>query len=221
MESTNRKHKYSEDFDHDVDNDQIQQPKRRYVEVDDDRMIYSIGNEVHFTAHIDDETIETVIKQLSHTIDKATKKFCSDGEKVIITYIVDSPGGSVTSVLKFVDFIRMAKMKHPELEFVSVITGLVASAGTIMCIIADKKKMTHHAYTMIHELSGGFGVGRKYTHIISHANFVTKLHETLVSIYLDKVGDKKSKDEIERMLKDESWFTAEEYQMHGFVDEIL
>ena len=85
--------------------------------------IYTIGNELHFTAHIDDDTIELAIKKISSIINKNKSKLieCSDDvnteleyetDKFTITYIVDSPGGSVTSILKFVDFIRMIKSKY-------------------------------------------------------------------------------------------------------------
>lgn len=194
--------------------------------------IYTIGNELHFTAHIDDDTIELAIKKISSIINKNKSKLIEfsddvnteleyETDKFTITYIVDSPGGSVTSILKFVDFIRMIKSKYKNIEFISIVTGLVASAGTIMCVVADKRKMTKYAHAMIHELSGGTGGGVKYTHIKSHAKFVTDLHNALVDIYMSSLQkDDSYKQKLEKMLTDESWFNSDEYLKNGFVHEI-
>lgn len=195
--------------------------RQRYLVADEDnRMIYSIGSEIHFTAPVSEESIETLIKKFSQVISDQTKRYRGEEEKIQITYVVDSPGGEIPAVLKFVDYMRMVKEKHTNVEFVSVITGLVASAGTIMCIVADKRMMTKNAYAMVHELSAGPGHGIKYTYIKSHADFVTKLHNTLVDIYMDKLKDRMTRDQLELLLKDESWCTAEQYKDYGFVDHV-
>jgi ATP-dependent protease ClpP protease subunit len=191
---------------------------RRYVEVGNLERIYSVGTEIHFTDNINDDTIESLIKETTHVITENIKSggHRSKDSKLNITFIVDSPGGSVTAVLKFVDFIRMAKEKHPNVEFTSIITGMVASAGTIMCAVADHRYMTKHAFAMIHELATG-NVG-KYTQLISHADFITTMHNTLVKIYQKVCG--KSVEEIEALMMRETWYSADKYLQHGFVDEL-
>ena len=161
--------------------------KKRIMEVDDE-LIYSVGTEVHFTAEINADTIETVIKEITKVINDKKDGYHNKDDKLTITYIVDSPGGSVTSILKFVDFIRMVKEKYEYIEFVSIATGLVASAGTIMCIVADKRYITKNAHAMIHELSSG-NMG-KYTHLMSYAEFITQLHDKLLDIYLERCNKK-------------------------------
>jgi len=105
-------------------------------------LIYTTGNEVHFAYdHVDKLSIELLIKQITRLVEKKYKNKKADDE-VTITYVLDTPGGSVHAALKFVDFISLMKEKYPGLIFVSVITGLVASAGTTMAIIADKRKPT-------------------------------------------------------------------------------
>ena len=194
--------------------------KTARLQLPEDHMIYAVGNEIHFTAEINKDTIEKVIKQITKIIEKNSEKYSgkyrSGDEKLTIAYIVDSPGGCVSSVLKFVDFINMVKEKHPYVEFISVITGLVASAGTIMCIVADKRLMTKNAYAMIHELSSGRN--GKYTHLMSYSEYLCGLHNTLLNIYLS--GSPKSKEDLEKILNTESWFNAEQYLANGFVDEI-
>ena len=202
------------------DSDEDDYPKgnkrRKMILDDDDDMIYSIGNEIHFTSGIDTDTIERLIRKFSNVIKENLKKFRSDDEKIEIAYIVDSPGGCVSSVLKFVDYLHMVKQKHPYIEFTSIITGTAASAGTIMSIVADKRYITRHATAMIHELSSGNR--GKYTHLMSYAKHLTTEHEKLLNIYLE--NSKKNKEEMEDILNKETWFSAEEYLAHGFVDGI-
>jgi ATP-dependent protease ClpP protease subunit len=217
--------------DYDTDDSRHVSKKRKLEQIEDskndkvnplfkfeDKMIYSIDNEVHFTADINKDTIEKLIRKITKIINNNKDKYNSKSkEKLKISYIVDSPGGSVTSVLKFVDFIRLVKKKYPFIEFTSVATGMVASAGTVMCIIADKRLMTQNAFAMIHELSSGNS--GKYSHFMSYANFLSVMHETLTNIYLSKTN--KTKEELEQLLNAETWFSAKEYMKHGFVEELV
>jgi len=178
-------------------------------------LIYAIGKEIHFSADINKITIELMIKQMSKIIEKFYKEN-DENEEFTITYVVDTPGGCVDSILKFVDYIKLAKTKYPNLKFVSIISGLVASAGTIMCIVADKRYMTKNAHAMIHELSSG-NRGR-YTQLVSYTDFLKELHDCLLNIYLEKT--KKDKAELEELLKNDTWYNAGDYLKNGFVDAI-
>jgi ATP-dependent protease ClpP protease subunit len=181
-------------------------------------LIYTVNNEIHFTAGIDKDTIEEIIKQISMIISANKKKYENTDDILNITYIVDSPGGSVLSILKFVDFIYTVKKKYSFIHFTSIITGLVASAGTIMCVIADKRLMMPHGYAMIHELSSGNS--GKYTHIVSHNKFLEQLHNCLADIYMNN-NFSGTRKELEILLKDESWYNATDYKNIGLIDEIL
>jgi len=86
-----------------------------------------------------------------------------------------------------------------------------------MALCAHKRCMTTHAYAMIHELSSGNS--GKYTYLTSHMEYLNKLHEKLVKFYVDATG--KSRIEIEGLMKNETWFGAEEYKEMGFVSEII
>lgn len=178
--------------------------------------IYTDGTDIHFTASINDKTIIIITKYITDIIKKNISKYKHNDKKLNITYIVDSPGGSVSAILKFVDYIGLIKQKYKFIEFTSIITGTAASAGTIMAIVADKRYMTKYAHAMIHELSASRN--GKFSHIKSYTNFLTELHDTLVSIYLSKV--KIDREFLENMLVDETWFSAVKYKELGFVDDI-
>lgn len=198
--------------------------------------IFIAGNkEIHFNAHVDGDTITRLKKLISIVVNENKDKLVKydDGvipygrEKdppVIITYIVNSPGGSVHDVLDFVDYIGILRNTFVNIKFTSIITGMVASAGTIMCIIADKRQMTRFAFAMIHELSTGLSRAN-YTRIMTHAEFIKQLHDVLVLIYLEcrkiPLDDIAKRNELELQLKNETWMTAEQYREGGFVDEII
>jgi ATP-dependent protease ClpP protease subunit len=199
--------------------------------------IYLIGDtEIHFTANVNDRHIERLKRLIAQVVQDSKKKLkpISDGDDFddastterdfFITYVVNSPGGSVSSVLGLVDYIRVLKSKYKNLKFHSIATGCVASAGTIMCVVADKKTITKNTFAMIHELSGSPGF-TNYTKLQSHAEYTKKLHDVMVNIYLTNTGkdpsDKNEVAELERKLLRESWLSSEEYKEQGFVDEII
>jgi ATP-dependent protease ClpP protease subunit len=177
--------------------------------------IYKSGNEIHFSTGIDTNSIQRIIKEIQDLINEHQKT--KKGQKLTISYTIDSPGGSVLSVLKFVDFINVLKKKYPFIEFVSIITGLAASAGTIMALTGHKRLMTKNAYAMIHELSGVRS--GTYTHMKSQMILVDDMHNRLTDMYLQVMD--RTKEEVEQLLKNETWMTAEQYKEIGLVTEVI
>lgn len=202
-----------------------------------EKYIFATGeNEIHFNAHVDGETITRLKKLVSIVVDENKDKLVKYDKNgkvpenrtkdpdFVITYIVNSPGGSVHDVLDFVDYINFLRCIYSNIRFTSIVTGMVASAGTTMCVIADKKLMTRFAFAMIHELSAGLA-RTNFTRIMTHAEFIQNVHDVLVTIYQESRGidleDVPKKLELETLLNKETWMTAEQYKSHGFVDEII
>jgi len=206
---------------------------QRYLDPYADKIYIAGKHEIHFTAHVDGDTITRMKKLISEIINDnrhmlvrydESGKPERDDKDFDITYIVNSPGGSVTSILDFVDYIEFLRSTYANLKFTSIITGLVASAGTIMCVVADRRKMTRFAHAMIHELSGGGG-RTNYTRILTHAEFVQKLHRSLNIIYQEARGldpeDQTEMKKLEDLLIRETWLTSTEYLNLGFVHNII
>ncbi|VBB18944.1 ATP-dependent Clp protease proteolytic subunit [Yasminevirus sp. GU-2018] len=208
----------------------------RYPDKYENHIFAAGNNEIHFNAHVDGETITRLKKLISIIVEENKDKLVRFNEDrtvpaerakdppVMITYIVNSPGGSVHDVLDCVDYVNFLRCTFANIKFTSIITGMVASAGTIMCVIADKRKMTRFSFAMIHELSTG--VARtNYTRIMTHAEFIQNVHNVLVTIYQECRGismdDVEKKNELEILLKDETWMSPAKYKEHGFVDEII
>lgn len=191
--------------------------KRRTETINNE--IYRIRNEIYFSIEVNRLSIQTIIRIITELIEEKKDKYVSHKagtEKLQIVYIIDSLGGSIAAVLKFVDFLDLTRQKYPFVEFVSIITANVASAGTIMAIVADKRYMTKNAYAMIHELSSQSA--GQYTHLKSRMNHYESLHNRLVNIYVQKTG--LSIERINELSNKETWFTAEEYLQNNFIDGI-
>ncbi len=58
----------------------------------------------------------------------------------------------------------------------------------------------------------------RYTQLVSYTDFLKELHDCLLNIYLEKT--RKEKSELEELLKNDTWYNAEDYLDGGFVDEI-
>jgi len=202
-----------------------------------EKSIFMAGEkEIHFNAHVDGDTITRMKKLVSIVVDENKDKlvpFNEDGTipeerrndpEFNITYIVNSPGGSVHDILDFVDYVNFLRSRFANIKFTSVITGMVASAGTIMCIIADKRQMTRFAFAMIHELSAGIP-RTNYTRIVTHSEFIQEIHKALVKIYQESrnidINNTEETKKLEDLLLRETWMTADQYKSHGFIDEII
>lgn len=204
--NSNKKRKLGDPECNDTKNYQIYDP-----------LIYTFGKEVHFTADVNALTIEIVIKHISAIVHEYAEDYATRGETLEIVICTDSHGGSCTSILKYVDFIKLVKLKHPHIKFTSVISGIAASAGTIMAIVADKRIITKNAITMIHDI--GLGMRGSYTQVMAEIESLEHLNDALVNIYAE--NSKKSKEELGELLKTNKWFNAQQYLEYGFVDSIV
>lgn len=180
-------------------------------------LIYRIDNEFHFGTEVNKITIEILIKLMTEHIENYYKKNTKSKE-LKITYIVDTPGGLLSATFKFIDFINLIKTKYRNIKFVSVITGLVASAGTLMSVCADTKLITKGSSVMIHELSAGRS--DKYTQLLSHTAHILDLHRRMIEVYQEHCNEKITKEDLELLLKNETWYNAEDYKKIGFVDKV-
>lgn len=179
------------------------------------------NNTINFMDNVNKISIQKFIRY----VEKILSDKPSDTDTTI-TYIVNSPGGSVSSVLLFVDFIKITKEKYPNVKFVSIATGCIASAATIMCIVADTKYITKYAKAMIHELSNGVR-NSTFTHISSSVNHSIMSTKKLNNIYLNNIRKNKkgkpmiSRRKLDKLLTNETWFDSYDYVKSGFADEVL
>lgn len=133
-----------------------------------------------------------------------------------ITFIINSPGGSVDAGFAIWDQIKMISS-----PVTTLITGLAASMGSILSLSAAPGRCfaTPNARIMIHQpLLGGVVQGQA-TDLDIHAKEILKTYNSLVQVYVKKTG--KSKEEIEKAIDRDTWMTSEEAQKFGLVDKII
>jgi ATP-dependent Clp protease protease subunit len=131
------------------------------------------------------------------------------GDIKSLNIYINSPGGdafagqAIHSILK----------RHPAAKTV-YIDGLAASIASVIAMVGDRIVMPKNALLMIH---------KAWVYVLGNADELRKIAEAcdkvdlaILATYMEKTG--RSEEEILPMMKDETWFTAEEALDAGFVD---
>ena len=126
-----------------------------------------------------------------------------------ITLYLTTHGGLVHAALAIVDTIESLKVPVH-----TVVSGYVASAGTLISLAGSKRYMTPNAFMMVHEIRSGFW--GKYSDARVEYENVTKLMEHIVAYYLSKT--KLTKDKLTEMLKTDTDMTVDECLALGLID---
>lgn len=108
------------------------------------------------------------------------------------------------------------QLKNHSAKVVVHIDGLAASAASIIAMAGDEILMNTGTMLMIHEAST-FAWGTK-SEIQKTMNALTGLDKSLVDVYMTRFKGERS--EIETLLNNETWFTADEAAAVGLVDEV-
>lgn len=186
--------------------------------------LFSMGNDIFFNCVIDSASINKLQKEIITVVKTSLKSTTSDSSmfekiptKINLRIIIDSPGGSVYEVLKFIDFMDIIKSQFPELQYISCINGIAASAATLMAIVADQRQMTKNASSMIHQMS--LWDGGEINFVNQRIKHYNDLYNRLVDIFVNRTH--KDKSFIIELLSRESWFDSQHYMEMGFIDKII
>lgn len=125
---------------------------------------------------------------------------------------INSPGGDVFESIAICNLLK----QHSK-NVTITIDALAASGASVICMAADKVVMPANAMMMIHKawtwVDGNADDLRKV------ANDLDKMDNAVLASYKDRfVG---TEEELKALIKESSWFTAEECKSLGFCDEIL
>ncbi|MCH9617837.1 MAG: ATP-dependent Clp protease proteolytic subunit 1 [Chlamydiia bacterium] len=163
---------------------------------------------IFLSSQVDDKSAKEIIRKvwyLEHT---------APGKPIL--FIINSPGGSVDS-----GFAIWDQMKMITSPVYTLVTGLAASMGSILSLVAGKGKRfaTKNARIMIHQpLIGGVIQGQA-TDLEIQAKEIIKTREALIDIYEQETG--KERSQIEKALDRDTWMTAEEAKAFGLLDGIV
>lgn len=129
-----------------------------------------------------------------------------------VTVYINSPGGDVFAGAELYTALREHKGK------VTVkVTGIAASAASVIAMAGDEVLMSPVAYMMIHD-PWTYAAGN-YREMEHQAQVLKEIGEGLIAAYTSKTG--KSRDEITAMLAAETYMNAQRCVEEGFADGIL
>jgi ATP-dependent Clp endopeptidase proteolytic subunit ClpP len=124
---------------------------------------------------------------------------------------INSPGGEVFDGLTIYNLIK----QHPA-NVTTYIDGLAASIASVIALAGDKVVMAENALFMIHD-PWAMAMGSA-EELRKKADTLDKVGGSLVATYTEKTG--KPVSEIAELMSAETWMSADEAQLLGFVDQI-
>lgn len=163
---------------------------------------------IFLSTQVDDKSAKAVIQKLWYF------EYTNPGKPILL--VINSPGGSVDSGFAIWDQVKMISS-----PVYTLVTGLAASMGSILSIVAEKGKRfaTKHARIMIHQpLIGGVIQGQA-TDLEIQAKEIIKTREALIDIYKEETGQQREK--IEKALDRDTWMSSFEAKDFGLIDEIV
>ncbi|AGW37729.1 ATP-dependent Clp protease proteolytic subunit [Chlamydia pecorum] len=133
-----------------------------------------------------------------------------------ITFVINSPGGSVDAGFAIWDQIKM--LTSP---VTTVVTGLAASMGSVLslCAAPGRRFATPHSRIMIHQPSIGGPITGQATDLDIHAREILKTKARIVDVYVEATHQ--PRDVIEKAIDRDMWMTADEAKDFGLLDGIL
>lgn len=157
---------------------------------------------------VDSESAKDIIRKLWYLDHLAPGK--------PILFIINSPGGSVDSGFAIWDQIKM--LSSP---VVTLVTGLAASMGSLLSLVAGKGRRlaTPNSRIMIHQPLIGGVIRGQATDLEIQAKEMLKTRAQIVDVYVEATG--KDRKAIEKAIDRDNWMTAEEALQFGLLDKIV
>lgn len=133
-----------------------------------------------------------------------------------ILFVINSPGGAVDSGFAIWDQIKLLKA-----PVTTLVTGLAASMGSLLSLVAPKGKRyaTKYARIMIHQPLISGVIRGQATDLDIQAKEMLKTRDLIVDIYAE--ATEKSKEEIAKAIDRDNWMTPEEAMEFGLLDKII
>lgn len=182
---------------------------KEFERLDDkiDRLILE-SRRIFFSDMVDNSTARDAIRKIWYL------ELTNPGKP--ITFIINSPGGSVDAGFAVWDQVKMITS-----PVITLVTGLAASMGSVLslCAAPGKRFATEHARIMIHQPSIGGPITGQATDLDIHAKEILKTKNLLVGLYMEHTG--RTKEEVEKALDRDTWMSADEAMKFGLLDKIV
>lgn len=127
---------------------------------------------------------------------------------------INSPGGSVFAGFEIYSLLREAKCPT-----VAIVQSLAGSAASTVMAGCQEVRMSPVAQVMIHlPTSSAEGNQNDMRH---EAKVLEQITQSILNGYVAKCGEKASRDQLDRLIRAETWLTAQEAVELGLADSIL
>ncbi len=124
---------------------------------------------------------------------------------------INSPGGKVSDGTAIYNLLKQHSAK-----VIIHVDGLAASIASLIAMAGDEVHMGEGAYMMVHSpWSIMIGTADDFR---QEADLLDKVGRTISQIYQGKSG--KTEEEINQLMADETWMTADEAVEMGFADKV-
>ena len=180
----------------------------------EDCVVLLDSNRMSFSGPINPETVTRLLGAVMSCVKEQPLAMDGDDDMPTVYLHVDSPGGCLHSGLRAYDGLRRIARRC---NLVTVAEGLVASAGTLVCLAATQRRATRNSWFLFHQLSAG--VVGKNTEIQDEAVNCRKLMKQVIGIYAKESGMRRR--DVKRLLANETNTSAREAQRLGFVQRVL
>lgn len=163
---------------------------------------------IFFCSAVDMDSVKDAIRKLWYLEAEAP------GKPILL--IINSPGGSVDAGFALWDQIKMISS-----PVATLVTGMAASMGSVLSIVAEKGKRfaTRNCRIMIHQPRISGVIQGQATDIEIHAKEILKTRENLIQLYMEATG--KDYETVAKALDRDTWLSAEEAKAFGLIDKIV
>ena len=132
-----------------------------------------------------------------------------------VTVHINSPGGDVMAGAEIYSALREHSLNGRGRVTV-IVTALAASAASVVAMAGDEILISPVAYMMIHNpWSIAYGDAKEMR---KTAKTLDEITEGLITAYQQRTG--KSRDQLKRMLENETWMSAQTCVDEGFADGV-
>jgi len=171
-------------------------------------------NNIYFYGPVTTESCRELNDELI-LLDKNSKIFSTNFgiSPPHINLHIQSEGGSLMNTFYVIDLIN--NLETPVYTYVD---GYVASAGSLISVVGEKRYMTKNSFIMIHQLSSSLGEG-KLNDLDDNMDNLNKFMDTIRNIYLQKT--KIPIDKLNDILDHDLWMNSKESLEYGLVDYVI
>ena len=160
---------------------------------------------VHITGEINDETLD-FFRMIMFYLDGLSAE--------PIKLYINSPGGSVYSLLGMLDVIDKV-----ESDVYTYVNGLAASAAAILLTYGKKRYATKYSTIMFHQPIS-FGISGQTEDILRYAGEMDRLRSLLAQIIFQKTGIEKDKV-LSDLFDRDTYLSPNDALKLNIIDEII